>query len=460
MSPRARIDDAKLTDMVREWQILARRFIGTPWAVSIADQASPLANLDIEALTPDDFVSMASFDKVWVMRIDASGVGSGLVFVGREFDAATKQVGPLQVRQVAALADAARAMLQFSRDLFNPTALITGQEGGRALLTVQGAMIEPASPVGAVVDKGTVFLPLRLVSRADDKVQIMKIKHTYLQVESIDGPVARCAIISGLRDPLSKRMARPNSLAALGLKPGNSPIKLRFVTGADRAGRIVLKPGFARGLVILRLLAGSVEPIVELPIMPGESADELLISVDLKALTVALEAQLDSLRDEVIDLVALRARSESRMKARLESEDWAGLDEELKEFTRLTPRDQLARRLAELKDAAAHRQADLKTAILTKTAQAQITELQAMIDRYMDDDAFTAYSEALAKARADAADKAKGQAKKKTAGPAVRVPPAAAPKDEGAEPKAPAAGPVRGQPKGKAAPPSTTNEPF
>jgi hypothetical protein len=281
-------------------------------------------------------------------------------------------------------------------------------------------------------------------------------------------------------------MARPNSLAALGLKPGNSPIKLRFVTGADRApaagytltyrlapdgqphdlgatdraGRIVLKPGFARGLVILRLLAGSVEPIVELPIMPGESADELLISVDLKALTVALEAQLDSLRDEVIDLVALRARSESRMKARLESEDWAGLDEELKEFTRLTPRDQLARRLAELKDAAAHRQADLKTAILTKTAQAQITELQAMIDRYMDDDAFTAYSEALAKARADAADKAKGQAKKKTAGPAVRVPPAAAPKDEGAEPKAPAAGPVRGQPKGKAAPPSTTNEPF
>ena len=39
----------------------------------------------------------------------------------------------------------------------------------------------------------------------------------------------------------------------------------------DRAGRIVLKPGFADGLVILRSLAGNVEPMVELPIMPGES---------------------------------------------------------------------------------------------------------------------------------------------------------------------------------------------
>ena len=39
----------------------------------------------------------------------------------------------------------------------------------------------------------------------------------------------------------------------------------------DRSGRIVLHPGFANGLVILRLLAGNVEPMVELPIMPGES---------------------------------------------------------------------------------------------------------------------------------------------------------------------------------------------
>ena len=59
--------------------------------------------------------------------------------------------------------------------------------------------------------------------------------------------------------------------------------------------------------------------------MPGESRpDDMPISFDPKPLTVALESQLDSLRDEVVDLVALRARLESRMKARLEGEDWPG----------------------------------------------------------------------------------------------------------------------------------------
>ena len=113
-----------------------------------------------------------------------------------------------------------------------------------------------------------------------------------------------------MRDPLSKRMTRPNSLAALGLKPGNTPLRLRFVTKpdqlpaagytltartvpdgqprdlgmTDRAGRIVLQPGFADGLVILRLLAGTVEPMVELPIMPGESRpDEQPIAIRSQA---------------------------------------------------------------------------------------------------------------------------------------------------------------------------------
>ena len=76
------------------------------------------------------------------------------------------------------------------------------------------------------------------------------------------------------------------------------------------------------------------------------------------------------------------------MKARLEGEDWNGLDAELKEFAQLTLRDQFAQRLTKLKDDAAHQQAELKTAILTKTAQAQISDLQAMIDRYLDDEHF------------------------------------------------------------------------
>jgi hypothetical protein len=384
---------------------------------------------------PEAFTAFAAFDKVWVVRVSGSEP-SGLLLTGREYDIASRRLGALQRHRLEATSDAPRALLRFALDLFNPTAEITGQEGGRALLKVQGGAITPASPSGAVVTTGMVFTPLRLVSLRDGKVQILRIPFTYLQVEAVEGAVARCAIISPMRDPLTNRMRRPSSLAALGLKPGNSPVKLRFVTKpdmtpaagytltarrvpdgqprelgtTDRAGRIVLPPGFADGLVILRLLAGNVEPMVELPIMPGESRpDEQPIPFDPKPLTVALESQIDSLRDEVVDLVAMRARLESRMKARLEGEDWTGLDATLKEFARLTPRDEFAQRLTKLKDDAAHQQAELKTAVLTRTAQAQVADLQSMIDRYLDDDTYKAYVDALERSQSDQAAKEKAQ---------------------------------------------------
>ncbi|MFI5458756.1 MAG: hypothetical protein ACHRXM_25290 [Isosphaerales bacterium] len=465
----SRIDLARRADLLRDWQILVRRFIGTPWILSIEEAASPLANLDLEGLEPEAFSGSSSFDKVWLVRITRSESEWTLNLAGREYDTATRRLGPLQRRTVQSPGDLARALLQFTHDLFNPTAEISGQEGGRALLKVQGAALTPASPVGAVVSKGTVFQPLRVVSLKDGKVQILRIPFTYLQVESVEGPVARCAIVSGLRDPLTTRMARPNSLAALGLKAGTSPLKLRFVTRpnqapaagytltarsvpdgqprelgtTDRGGRIVLRPGFADGLVILRLLAGNVEPMVELPMMPGESSDERVIPFDPKPLTVALEARIDSLRDEVVDLVALRARLEARMKARLEGEDWAGLEEALKEFVRLTPRDEFAQRLTKLKDDASHEQAERKTAVLTKTAQAQISDLQSMIDRYLDDETFKAYSDAMERFKTDAGATTKGQAKKAGAAPTVpkgvrkSVPPAKADLPKNAPPAAP-----------------------
>jgi hypothetical protein len=249
--------------------------------------------------------------------------------------------------------------------------------------------------------------------------------------------VARCAIVSALNDPFTKRAIQPTSLAAVGIKPGNTPLRLRFVTrkektpGAgytltarlvpsgvirelgmtDRGGRIVLKPGFADGLVVIRLLAGNIEPMVEFPIMPGESSEERTISFDPRPECVALESQVDSLRDEVVDLIALRARLEARMKARLEGEDWEGLEQAVKEFGTLTPRDNYAKKLTELKDQAAHEQVEQKKAILTKTAQAQINDLQAMIDRYLDDETVKAYRDALSRGRTETEAKEKALAR-------------------------------------------------
>ncbi len=381
--PSSRIDEARRSDLLRDWQVLVRRFVGAPWLVSIATASSPLLDLDLENPDPAAFASVGDYDKVWIIHADRPDLGSGLVFTGREYDVATRRLGPLQRRNVESLANAPRALLESALDLFSPTAVINGQEGGRALLTVRGATIEPASPIGRVVSKGTVFQPVRLIALEKTKIVVRTIALTYLQVESVEGPIARCNITSAFRDPLTQRVAQANTLAAVGIKPGKSPLRLRFVTTpgngpaagytltarlvpngqtrelgvTDRGGRIVLQPGFADGLVILRLLAGNVEPVREIPIMPGESSEERVIPFKPLPLTVALEARVRTrLRDEVVDLVALRARLEARMEARLKGEDWTGLEDTLKEFGRLTPRDHYAKRLAQLKDDALRQQ--------------------------------------------------------------------------------------------------------
>ncbi len=481
-APESRIDDPSRDRLVREWQILLRRFVGAPWNVVVEPPTSPLALLDPDSVKGEAFTKWSNYDKVWLARLQPDPDGQGLVFVGREYDVATRRLGSLLKRPVVDWEDAPRELLAFSLDLFSPTAIITGQEGGRAIMNVRGGALEPASPKGEVVSKGMVFLPLRLVSLAKGGVQILRIPFTYLQVESSSGPTARCAIVSALSDPFTKRIARPNSLAAIAIKPGASPLRLRFTCkpdgapasgyiltarppgqgepqelgSTDRSGRITLRPGFASSIVVMRLIAGRVEPLVEFPIMPGESGDERVIPVDPLPLTIALEARVDALRDQVVDLVALRARLEARMKARLEGEDWDGLAEAIEEFKTLSPREKFAETLTKLKDEAAHDQAETKKAVLTRTAQAEIADLQSLIDRYLDDDMFKAYVDALERGRGLAGKKATTKAAAKPAQPGSAPGQAVAPAPAVAAPAPqPAPAPARrpAPPKGESAVP-------
>ena len=121
---------------------------------------------------------------------------------------------------------------------------------------------------------------------------------------------------------------------------------------------------------------------------------------DPKPLAVSLETRLDSLRDEVIDLVAVRARLEARLKARFDGEDWDGAEAILKEITTLPSRDKLAEQVTKLKENASRQQVEKKTPILTRTAQAKFSDLQALIERYLDDDLIRGYVDALSKVRA------------------------------------------------------------
>jgi hypothetical protein len=450
IAPEARIDARGRDRLLGAWRGLVRRFVGAPWELTIAGGDRAVAGVDLGTL---DFEAVASLaadcDKVWLIQVGREGAAWTLA--GRELDTDTQRLGPTYRHLARYAADLPRALLDLAHDLFRPSATIGQASGGGVALTVRGAALPTASPFGQVVAPGTFFRPIRFITLSDGKRRVLDIPFTYLRVESLDGAAAHCAIASGLRDPLTRRIAQKSTLVALGSKPGPHPTRLRFLTAdhdapaagyrltarplpdgaahdvgtTDREGRIVIPAGEARSeaLLELRLLAGSVEPLVEFPLMPGESAQERTIPpFDVRSQTVALESRLDALRDAVVDLVAVRARLEARLKARYDGEDFAGAQAALSEFHQLPSRDAFAAHLARLKDEAAAQQAKTKSAILTRTAQAQLAELDGLITRYLDDEAFRAYAEALAKARADAdAAKARG-ASKATTKPAVGVP--------------------------------------
>lgn len=449
----ARVDPARGAEFVADWVTLARRTVGAAWSIEArVDDGGP----DPAAGWPVDAVPVAAMkeltgpaDKGWLIEVHPDG--RGLSLLGREYDAATGSLGQVHRRTARFVADAPRGLLDLALAMFAPVAEVGAQEAGGVTFRVRGGALPPAGPGGALVGRGSVFRVLRIFEPRPGQnggaPEIREVPYSYFAVEKLDGASARCRIIRGVSDPLSGRFARPNRLVALGIKPAENPTRLRFVHRADkraasgyvltargpdepratevattdRDGRVVLPPGFASGLAILRLMAGSVEPVVEFPVMPGETDAERVIPVESRPATLALEARLDALRDSIVDVVASRSRLELRMKARADGEDWDGLAEAIAEFRKLTPRDRFETQLNALFAEGERQEAERKSLVLTKNARAQFEDTRSLIGRYLDDDKARAYEDLLAQGRAEAA-KAKAAPKAKVAPAPVSLP--------------------------------------
>ncbi len=437
IEPEARLDLRGREAAVAAWQVLNERFVGTPWKVEVAEGDGPLLNARLEDLTPELVAPLAQgFDKAWMIQARPLPGGYGLTLVGREFDAATGQIGLVNTRTLTSQDDLPRSLLHLALDMFAPTAELGKKIGGDVMVKVQGSMLPAANPVGRIVKIGSVFKVTRVYYRPDGSVaKILPVQRTYLRVVALEGNQARCNIITKLRDPLTNMIVGKFKVVAVGTKPTGVPTRLRFVTAppenrpaagytltsrpapdgqprtvaiTDREGRVVLPPYFGDNLVILRLLAANVEPLDEIPLMPGEVTEERTYIIQPKVDTVTLESALFAIRDELVDQVAVRGRLEALLKPRAEAENWDEVRLLLQEYEKLTKRPVYEQRLAGLKEAATTKQAETKKAILTRTASSLLNETQALVERYIDDDAFRAYEDAYDRYAATAApDKAR-----------------------------------------------------
>ncbi len=438
IDPRARVDLRGREALVAGWKRMVARFVGAPWELEIAEGDGPLATNSLDGISPELVESESKgFDKSWLFRLEPHS--DGLVFSGREFDAATGRIGLLCSETATIVADGPRALLQLGLSVFAPSAEIAESSSGNQKIRVQGAMLPAANSIGEVVSVGSVFRPTRIFYKADGKgIQLVTpIKKTYLRVESLQGGVANCAIISALGNPFTTKVVGKAKMVAVGLKPASIPTRLRFMLSVadgpaipgtkpeprpaagydvvavpipdglprpvgttDREGRIVLEPGFSAGLVSLRLMAAGIEPLIQFPIMPGEQAEENLITnVDPKPATVTVESELNSLRDEIVDLIAVRHRLYAKIKSRGEAEtpNWPEVKQLLEDFKTLPPSANYEGRLKRLEESLANQQkASNRRVVLTRTAKKLIEDTQALIDRYLDDEDFNSFGRAVA----------------------------------------------------------------
>ena len=437
----ARVDSTRRAAILDDWQGLVRRFVGEPWDLALVDEPGSIAARPIEDLKAEALRPLADgANKAWAIRVGPDG--GGFLLEGRELDAETGALGEVHRLAVRHPGDLARGLFSLARSIFAPDAEVGESKDGGVSFLVRGGSLIAAGPLGEVAPVGTVFRAVRLFLKPDDTVgETRDVPYSYFRVERRDGPVARCEIIKGVGDPLTGRYPRKNRLVAIGIKPASAPTRLRFLTRGDRQpaagykitartpgqgtrpnevgitdreGRVVLAPGFSGGLVILRVVAGDDEPMADVPVMPGETRDERTIAFEARPLTLNFEASLESLRDAIVDVVASRSRLEARMKARLDGEDWPGLDEAVREFRKLTPRDEFVARLDSLRDDAMRREAEVKTAILTKNARAHLDETKALIDRYLDDDLVRSYEDAAERAKIEVARRKVEAAKPKS----------------------------------------------
>ena len=455
VDPRARLGDPGRRRLIDDWLVLARRFVGAPWRVEVADGPGPLGDAGLEGLDAEvAAAAVEGADKGWFLRVEPADAGAGYVLVGREFDALTGQFGPLYRQPARFPRDAARSLFELSHRMFAPVADIERTRSG-ADLVVRGASLLTSDPAGRIVGRGTVFRPFWIFKDPEGGVQeIRSIPFTYLLVDKVTDATAGCQVVSGLRSPLPRQVLGNYRLVALGIQPADVPTRFHFVSvdesdkrpvagyvvtarglddplprevgTTDRDGRITLPPKFSDELVLLRLLAAGVEPLREFPVLPGETPDEREVPVEPRPEAVAVIFRLKALQQEIVDVIASRGRLEALLGARSTGEAWDEVKRLLDDYQALPSKQSFEERVAEIEGAAREQQAELKVPVMTRTAMGTLAETEALIQRYMDDEAYLAYVEAYEQARSQPA--VPGGAPAPTLfGRAVEPAPAAAP---------------------------------
>ncbi len=308
-------------------------------------------------LTPGDFSNLArlkepeihsrsegaDLDKQFILVVRETG--SRLEIACREWDASLQELGPVAHAVTWDRRELAATAVGLINHLFRPNYAIEDVDPLRktARLKVRAGGLPKGDSGQKLVEAGDVLVPFfRYYDRNHALQRIQLAPWSYLIVDAVNGPMATCSIVSGLRGALGTGQSRRVEAAAIRAQPMYDETRVKLVLFSnrtkplpghqvlmtrksslkmseevaptkgvtDRDGQITLTRDHAFPLLWLAVRSGDTL-LARVPVVPG-LVQETTLELPDDALRLSVERDLDMLKGRLVAVVAQRATQTSR----------------------------------------------------------------------------------------------------------------------------------------------------
>ncbi len=380
------------------------------WALDmhVADDAATRRQcLDPRELAWDDLPpERNAFDKL--LWLSVAAVPTGYDVTCREFDVLTRRWGRVVQREAPQRVMLGDACFRALAEAFTPLARIeTTDDDARAELRMKGGALPRPPAADLLVAPGDPFLPLvrrtrRGPSAANDSQAV--VPWTYLlAAEEIDGGWL-ADVVTALRRPLAAPRRGGAERIAVGLRQPATPAKVRFFARSNREQPLARYEVFrqpADGGAATRIGVTGRNGVIEVPrgeratttlllrsdgqvlarlVVASGAADVIEAPIADDAIRLAAQAEVQAVREELIDLVARRAIMIARVKGLLQSKKFDDARVLMSELNELPTPSTFASRI----DAARDRLPTSDDPRVRQTVDGLFSSTKELLGRFLD----------------------------------------------------------------------------
>jgi hypothetical protein len=370
---------------------------------------------------PEAFhVNVNGFDKVFLLTVEAAG--PRFEICGREWDARSQQLGPVETAETYQLREVGQKAFSLVPRLFHPQLVVDSVKPRSVEMRLQGAIFPPVDPdLAQLADTDVVVPYFRYADKKDVVRRIQFLPWTYLSIESRSGAFSLATVISPyFGNPLGSGRRRNVEILATRVRPRTASSRLKMVYQTDKSIPLI---GYNVQLVAKRryrdearkppvtLFSGRDgyvqipvdpdEPIVwvyvysgaallaRVPYVPGITTDETIPLPD-DSIRLSVEGEIELLRGRLIDTVARRATLMALAKMADDNEKLPAaqrrkiIDEKFREIYALPGREHFQTRLSTIREPSLIQARRLKNTFAEKRIKKLCDDTAKLIEQYLD----------------------------------------------------------------------------